>query len=172
MDYQRVNHFPNQYELCRKDLLTKNIKKAKRQLEREGRSEEAKKYEFVPNSYCLPMEYGPFLEEFKKGMGNYEYEQKSGIDNRELIADKKAASSTNVWIMKPVGRSQGKGIFLFNKLAQISDWKASAFLKGGEKKDDDAETYVAQRYIHNPYLVGLRFSALANPNLNPNPNLL
>lgn len=159
MDYQRVNHFPNQYELCRKDLLTKNIKKAKRQLEREGRSEEAKKYEFVPNSYCLPMEYGPFLEEFKKGMGNYEYEQKSGIDNRELIADKKAASSTNVWIMKPVGRSQGKGIFLFNKLAQISDWKASAFLKGGEKKDDDAETYVAQRYIHNPYLVGLRFSA-------------
>jgi hypothetical protein len=28
-----------------------------------------------------------------------------------------------VWIMKPIGRAQGKGIFLFNKLSQISDWK-------------------------------------------------
>jgi hypothetical protein len=28
----------------------------------------------------------------------------------------------NVWIMKPTGKSQGKGIFLFNKLSQISQW--------------------------------------------------
>jgi len=30
------------------------------------------------------MEYGPFLEEFKKGFGNYEYDNRNGIDNREL----------------------------------------------------------------------------------------
>ena len=26
-EHQRVNHFPNHYELTRKDLLTKNVKK-------------------------------------------------------------------------------------------------------------------------------------------------
>jgi tubulin polyglutamylase TTLL9 len=26
--------------------------------------------------------------------------------------------------MKPIARSQGKGIFLFNKLAQITQWKS------------------------------------------------
>lgn len=29
----------------------------------------------------------------------------------------------NVWIMKPTGKSQGKGIFLFNKLSQIAQWE-------------------------------------------------
>ena len=34
-DWQRVNHFPKHGELTRKDLLIKNLKRAKRQLERE-----------------------------------------------------------------------------------------------------------------------------------------
>jgi hypothetical protein len=34
-DWQRINHFPNHYELTRKDLLIKNLKRAKRQLEKE-----------------------------------------------------------------------------------------------------------------------------------------
>lgn len=37
-DWQRINHFPNHYELTRKDLLLKNLKRTKRQLEREVRS--------------------------------------------------------------------------------------------------------------------------------------
>ena len=32
------------------------------------------------------------------------------------------SSPSNVWIMKPTAKSQGKGIFLFNKLAGIQDW--------------------------------------------------
>ena len=39
-DWQRINHFPNHYELTRKDLLIKNLKRAKRQLEREVGLEE------------------------------------------------------------------------------------------------------------------------------------
>ena len=39
-----------------------------------------------------------FVEEFKKNLGQ-------------------------IWIMKPVAKSQGKGIFLFRKLKDIVDWK-------------------------------------------------
>ena len=28
-----------------------------------------------------------------------------------------------IWIMKPAGRAQGKGIFLFTDLKNITDWK-------------------------------------------------
>lgn len=31
--------------------------------------------------------------------------------------------SGGAWIMKPIGKAQGKGIFLFQKLSQISDWR-------------------------------------------------
>ena len=34
--YRMINHFPTHYELTRKDLLVKNIKRYRRELEREG----------------------------------------------------------------------------------------------------------------------------------------
>jgi hypothetical protein len=61
------------------------------------------RYNFYPQTYILPSEYVIFADEFKK--------MQSVLDSR------------NVWIMKPTSRSQGKGIFLFNKLAQISHWE-------------------------------------------------
>jgi len=87
---QRVNHYRNHYELTRKDLMVKNLKRHKKQLEKEGKYEDAQAYGFFPTTYNLPSDYSIFVEEFKKTGG--------------------------VWIMKPVGKSQGKGIFLLNKL--------------------------------------------------------
>ena len=79
------------------------------------------------------------------------------------------------WIMKPVGLSQGKGIFLITKLSQIMDWKkdvrfdertrerererdkAKAEGKAAddkEKEPGEVDPYVVQRYVANPYLVG------------------
>ena len=58
--------------------------------------------------------------------------------------------------MKPIGGAQGKGIFLFNKLSQIADWKKDHRWKADNPQ---AETYVVQRYLENP-----------NPNPNPDPN--
>ena len=54
-------------------------------------------------------------------------------------------------IMMHVCMLQGKGIFLFTKLSEIADWKKGSTWKADEPQ---AETYIVQRYIHNPYLVG------------------
>lgn len=70
--------------------MIKNLKRQKKQLEKEGKLDEAQAYNFYPTTYCLPGDYSLFVEEFKKQGG--------------------------VWIMKPIGKSQGKGIFLLNKL--------------------------------------------------------
>lgn len=57
-DHQRVNHFRNHFELTRKDLLVKNVKRMKKHLERADAYDEAAKYDFLPASYVLPGEYG------------------------------------------------------------------------------------------------------------------
>lgn len=61
-----INHFPNHYELSRKDLLVKNIKRYRKDLERDG-NQLAEKTEglsgagtrylhldFVPTTFVLP----------------------------------------------------------------------------------------------------------------------
>lgn len=125
-DTQKVHHFPNHQELTRKDLLVKNLKRMKKQLQRTDAVSEANKYDFWCTTFVLPTEYGLFLEEFKRNPGA-------------------------VWIMKPIGRAQGRGIFLFEKLSEISEWK-----KDHKWKSDgpQAETYVVQKYVEKPYTIG------------------
>ncbi|KAG6610866.1 Tubulin-tyrosine ligase family [Phytophthora cinnamomi] len=124
-DHQRINHFQNHYELTRKDLLVKNLKRIKRQLERSGGAEsrrEAELYDFWAATFVLPHEYGMFLEEFKRTPGGR-------------------------WIMKPVGKAQGRGIFLFEKLSDISEWKRDASWKGdGAMQAKTADTYIVQNF--------------------------
>lgn len=132
-EWQRLNHFRNGRELCRKDLMAKNIKKRRRALEKEGKVAEARCYDFIPTTFVLPREYAMFVEEFKKVGG--------------------------VWIMKPIGSAQGRGIFLFTKLSEISDWKTDLRAALGrpedkDKKKEEAEAYVVQRYLQYPYLIG------------------
>lgn len=57
--------------------MYKNLKRFRKQLEKEGKTEEANKYNFFPQTYNMPAEYSIFLEEYKK-------------------------SQSNLWIMKPV----------------------------------------------------------------------
>mmetsp|Transcript_31273 Transcript_31273/g.60949 ORF Transcript_31273/g.60949 Transcript_31273/m.60949 type:complete len:464 (+) Transcript_31273:28-1419(+) len=125
-DHQRVNHFRNFYELTRKDCMIKNLKRAKRTLLKNGQIEESNQYDFYPETFTLPGEYLLFVEAFKK-------------------------SPDTMWIMKPIGKCQGKGIFLFDKLNQISEWRNDTRWK---PDNPQAEKYVAQRYIPNPYLIG------------------
>ncbi|XP_046419628.1 probable tubulin polyglutamylase TTLL2 [Neodiprion fabricii] len=72
-------------------------------------------YDFSPLGYNLPLEYTKLAADCSR------YEK----DDR-------------VWICKPVGQSQGRGIFLFRKLSDLT-------------YDNMA---VVQRYIKNPLLIG------------------
>ncbi|RKO95620.1 tubulin-tyrosine ligase, partial [Caulochytrium protostelioides] len=91
---------------------------------------EALQFDFVCTSYVLPAELALFQEEFRRVGG--------------------------VWIMKPVGRAQGKGIFLINKLVQIQSWLKKRERAEREREEDQQpdQPYLVQRYIENPYLIG------------------
>eukprot|EP00112_Aurelia_sp_Birch-Aquarium-sp1_P004304 Seg1486.1 transcript_id=Seg1486.1/GoldUCD/mRNA.D3Y31 product="putative tubulin polyglutamylase TTLL1" protein_id=Seg1486.1/GoldUCD/D3Y31 len=134
-DDQITNHFPNHYELTRKDMMLKNVKRYRKELEKEGspfaEKDENGKYvhlDFVPTTFLLPADYNLFVEEFRK-------------------------NPSSTWIMKPAGKSQGVGIFLINRLSQIKKWsrdgKGATFLHTSLR-----DTYVISRYIDNPLLIG------------------
>ncbi|CAJ1406444.1 unnamed protein product [Effrenium voratum] len=152
--HQRVNHFRNHYELTRKDLLVKNIRRAQRQALKEHRCSPCRVGPIPaqgfaacsPTTFVLPLEYSMFVEEFKK-------QQANGA----------------IWIMKPVGKSQGRGIFLFDKLSQVSSWRQDPKwmriqkegekpkLRNGDEEEEEkkeAEPYVVQRYLSDPLLIG------------------
>lgn len=137
-DHQRLNHFRNHYELTRKDIMVKNLKRMRKVIEKDGELEELAQWDFFPATFSLPQDYGLFEQEFRK-------------------------RHNSIWIMKPPAKAQGKGIFLFSKLSQISEWrrefKQRQGLTGGASNPygcgmEQVEPYLAQRYVHNPHLVG------------------
>ena len=65
-----LNHFPNHLELTRKDLMVKNIKRFRREMEKEGNALAEKDavgdflyMDIVPMTYILPGDYTIFVEE-------------------------------------------------------------------------------------------------------------
>lgn len=122
-----VNHFPNHHELTRKDLMVKNIKRYKKDIERieDNQTNKRSILDYLPMTYVLPSDYCLFVEEYKK-------------------------TPSAMWIMKPHAKARGIGIFLVTKLIQIKKWAKDrwAYLS----KDQ----YVISRYINNPLLIGGR----------------
>jgi tubulin polyglutamylase TTLL1 len=97
-DYQLICHYPNHYELTRKDLLVKNIKRYCKEYEKNYPNNPPLE-PFLPVTYLLPADYSLFVEEFRR-------------------------YPNAMWIMKPSNRAQGKGIFIINKLQQIKKWSS------------------------------------------------
>ena len=85
--------------------------------------------DIVPMTYILPGDYTLFVEEFRK-------------------------NANIMWIMKPWGRAQGKGIFLVNKLNQLKKWATCSKLPF--QTLSLKESYVISRYIDSPLLIGGR----------------
>jgi tubulin polyglutamylase TTLL1 len=127
-DYQILNHFPNFYELTRKDLMAKNIKKYKRQLLKEGSPVDH--LDFLPLTFVLPQDMYIFIEEFKK-------------------------YPNSLWILKPNNRCQGQGITLLNKTSKV---KKMSFSKKVTTENNQTvninDIYVVSKYIDNPFLMG------------------
>ncbi|XP_069675293.1 polyglutamylase complex subunit TTLL1 isoform X3 [Periplaneta americana] len=136
-DNQIISHFPNHYELSRKDLMLKNIKRYCRDLEREKdplaeRGEQPWRYihlNFIPTTYVLPADYNIFVEEYRR-------------------------CPESTWIMKPCGKSNGEGIFLIKKLSKLRRWSRES--KTLFNPNFAKEAYVISRYIDNPLLIGGR----------------
>ncbi|VVC37019.1 Tubulin-tyrosine ligase/Tubulin polyglutamylase [Cinara cedri] len=130
-DNQIINHFPNHYELCRKDLLMRNVRRYRREMQK-TKSAVAKcisgKFvylDFIPTTFVLPTDYHLFLEEYSK--------------------------NPSTWIMKPCGKSQGAGIFLIDKLSQLKKWAKEK--KYPKNSAITKNTYIISRYIENPLLI-------------------
>jgi len=51
--YQKINHFPGMSEICRKDLLARNMNRLWKQF--------PKDYAIFPKTWCLPADYGEFI---------------------------------------------------------------------------------------------------------------
>ncbi|XP_059928664.1 tubulin polyglutamylase ttll6 isoform X2 [Gadus macrocephalus] len=50
--YQKVNHFPGMMEVCRKDMLARNLNRMAKRF--------PKDYSFFPHTWCLPADYSDF----------------------------------------------------------------------------------------------------------------
>lgn len=130
-DDQMVNHFPNHYELTRKDLMIKNIKRYRKELEKESsplaEKDENGKYIYLGmcqggmdecgcvhtlNVFnCLLCVWSDFVPVTFMLPADY-----------NLFVEEFRKNPSSTWIMKPCGKAQGKGIFLINKLSQIKKW--------------------------------------------------
>ena len=127
-DYQILNHFPNFYELTRKDLMAKNIKKYKKLLLKEGKSVDH--LDFLPLTYVLPQDMSIFIEEFKK-------------------------YPNALWILKPNNKCQGQGITLLNKTSKVKKMNFSKKVTTDNNQTVNInDIYVVSKYIENPFLMG------------------
>lgn len=125
--WQKVNHFQHAKALTRKDCLKKNMGKY---LAMGGRMKQA--YDVVPLTFILPHEYIAFVQAF----------QDKGARLKASSDTTTTASKKNIWIMKPVALSRGRGISLIDDLSQVVY----------------GEQVVIQEYIANPLLLdGYKF---------------
>ena len=164
--WQKVNHFEDSKQLTRKDLLKKNIQRYTDMSS--GKLQTA--FEIMPLTFILPQEYTAFVQAYTKigALANQQIEQAQALVQELANGNKQqsvegsahpavgtagAAASTsamlsninsniNLWIMKPIGMSRGRGISIVKDLSDVTYSHAS----------------VVQRYVHNPLcLHGYKF---------------
>ena len=131
-DYQVISHFPNHYELTRKDMMVKNIKRYFKDLQKDGVQNVD---DYVPTTYLLPADYSLFVEEFRR-------------------------NPHTTWIMKPTSKARGIGIFLVNKLAQIKKWANTRTISGPQSQNYIISRYIDNPLLIGGKKFDLRLYAL------------
>ena len=118
LPWQKVNHFPQARQLTRKDLLKKHLH---RQRMRSDRAAEA--FDIMPLTFALPKESLGFTDAFSRC-----------ADDAAAAAASAAAAATdasggrsgggshhpNVWILKPIGLSRGRGISMVDCISDVT----------------------------------------------------
>ena len=127
--WQRVNHFQNSKELTRKDTLKKNLHKYTSAIGNKA----AGHFEIMPQTFLLPAEYTQFVKEYSaQEQAKAAYKASGG----------KLPPVRNMWIVKPVGLSRGRGISMLEDLSSLTY----------------SQSTVLQKYIDNPLcLDGYKF---------------
>ncbi|CAD5111784.1 DgyrCDS1059 [Dimorphilus gyrociliatus] len=127
-DYQKINHFPGMGEICRKDCLARNMRRASRYLEND--------YNFVPKTWILPSEYSELQSYYK---------------------DLKRRSKKKTFILKPSNGAMGNGFgfsFKFSRI-QVSLFRIPfrIILYRNAEKIAQSEQTVVQEYLEKPLLL-------------------
>mmetsp|Transcript_1057 Transcript_1057/g.3431 ORF Transcript_1057/g.3431 Transcript_1057/m.3431 type:complete len:998 (-) Transcript_1057:2293-5286(-) len=99
--WQRINHYPEIKQLTRKDLLKRHLERC-RLIYGMGRGSEH--FNLMPQTYILPSEYAQFIDAFT---------------TNEAEQGQHKGNESNIWIMKPVGLSRGRGIFIVDDLNSV-----------------------------------------------------
>jgi len=120
--FQKVNHFHDSKQLTRKDLLKKNLQRLTDVLG----SKVAHHFEIMPKTFLLPNEYTSFVREY------------TAIEAMKNDPDCVSKDVKNIWIMKPVGLSRGRGISLVQDISSLTYSQAS----------------VLQKYVDRPLCLG------------------
>jgi tubulin polyglutamylase TTLL7 len=154
--WQRINHFPNTYEITRKDNLARNLNRLQRACGTEGL-----KFDIFPRSWILPAELGAF---------------------RKYASANKAAGHSKTFIYKPTNGARGVGIGLtrsadtvpVDEPLLVQEYLAKPYLLDGFKFDLRLYVLVAscdpmRVFLHRDGLVRLSTKAYKPPtarNLN------
>ncbi|KAG7399111.1 putative tubulin polyglutamylase ttll1 [Phytophthora boehmeriae] len=166
VDGQYVNHFPNHYELTRKDLLVKNIKRYKKEMLAAAASASNSTAATGSTSAQASTGSGAGISAGTSSPGGVissgSASVASSIESLDflpvtytlpadysLFVEEFRRNPNVMWIMKPCSQAQGKGIFIINKLSQTKKWANQRWTNMPIK-----EGYVVSRYIENPLLVG------------------
>jgi tubulin polyglutamylase TTLL5 len=98
-------------------------------------------YEIMPKTFLLPNEYTSFVREFTAIEALKQQQQTLGFTSNDPFSGNTSAGNTtssstgsNIWIMKPVGLSRGRGISLINDISSLTY----------------SQNSVIQKYLENP----------------------
>ena len=116
--WQRWNHFAGIKALTRKDLLCRHLGAAKASF--------GAAFDIMPQTFALPGDYVAFVDAFTKAAAA------SAPGPRQ-----QAAAAAPLWIMKPIGLSRGRGIFMVRDLDDVAY----------------GEPHVVQRYLERPLTI-------------------
>lgn len=174
--FQRVNHIVNSRQLTRKDLLHRHVDRyvtlsnlervagadpasyaaataSGEQQQEQQQQQHQDFFNILPQTFSLPQNYTEFVAAYTQ---QHQQQMKktrqclsspSHSNSRHTDDDKKAEDGNhNVWIMKPIDSSRGRGIKLIQDLTQVVYSEAV----GGEKKSNDR--YIDMRPIADRYV--------------------